>query len=643
MTRAFSLVSALLQLVACATLPVRAGTPLNRQAQPTLKDVRLEGPLAAKTDRLLARRVTDDFMRQTIFDEALRAFVARDDDQRPWDGMWRGEFWGKTMLSAARVAEYLDDPKLKAALVTEGRRLMATADADGYIGSYAVATNCTVSDAQMKAHKNNCTNWNLWNRKYVIWGLLAAYKATGDRPLLDAAVAQARHFIGLVRRLGVPLADTGHPGLYGMPTMSVLKPMLLLYEETREPLFLAFANEIVADWDRADGRAPNFFRNASSGRPLYAWYPQPEMWAKTYEMLSCVDGLIEHARVTGSRRSLETARAVRDNLARHEVNSIGGLGISDRLLGAETFPFASTELCDVIHWIRLNLDLFLETGDDAYMDSIEFSYFNAFLSGIYRSGSWAPIVVRDAGRHRNGWGGQCAYAYHHCCLDNAPRTVMDIASAVVTQEASGRYRVNLYQDATVSLNGTRFVIRGDYPAQGRVTVRVDGPAEVAFRKPGWCPKLDVVRTDEGTSAVYELTFDMNARLVNRSLAASVDTPAGAVATRTWGEDRYIFHVDDDLRGLIPTEPAATVCYGPLVLAKSVRLGASEAELRRSETVNNKGYGVRLTPIRAADVYAPFAVELFKEGAPAVRTKACAYESASDDPVFRGGYIFTTRF
>ena len=116
-----------------------------------------------------------------------------------------------------------------------------------------------------------------------------------------------------------------------------------------------------------------------------------------------------------------------------------------------------------------------------------------------------------------------------------------------------------------------------------------------------------------------------------------------MATRTWGEDRYIFHVDDDLRGLIPTEPAATVCYGPLVLAKSVRLGASEAELRRSETVNNKGYGVRLTPIRAADVYAPFAVELFKEGAPAVRTKACAYESASDDPVFRGGYIFTTRF
>ena len=76
MTRAFSLVSVLLPLAACATLPVRADAPLNRQVQPALKDVRLEGKLAAKTDRLLARRVTDDFMRQTIFDEARRAFVA---------------------------------------------------------------------------------------------------------------------------------------------------------------------------------------------------------------------------------------------------------------------------------------------------------------------------------------------------------------------------------------------------------------------------------------------------------------------------------------------------------------------------------------------------------------------------------------
>lgn len=643
MTRVCTVVSALLSLMPCARSPARADAPLNRQSQPALKDVRLEGPLAAKTDRLLRQRVTDDFMRQTIFDEALRAFVVRDDDQRPWDGMWRGEFWGKTMLSAARVAAYVDDPNLKAALVSEGHRLMATVDADGYIGSYAVSTNCTVSDAQMKAHANNCTNWNLWNRKYVIWGLLAAYEATGDRSLLNAAASQARHFIEMVRRHGISLAATGHPGLYGMPTMSILKPMLLLYGKTREPLFLAFSSEIVADWDRADGRAPNFFGNASRDCPLAAWYPKPEMWAKTYEMLSCVDGLIEHARVTGSRRSLETAKAVRDNLARHELNAIGGLGISDRLLGAETFPFASTELCDVIHWIRLNLDLFLETGDDTYMDSVEFSYFNAFLAGIYRSGSWAPLVVRDAGRHRNAWGGQCSYAYHHCCLDNAPRTVMDIASAVVTQEATGRYRVNLYQDATVSLNGATFVIRGDYPAHNTVTVRAEGAADVAFRKPGWCPKMDVVRTEEGSATVYRLTFDMNARVVNRSLVRSADTDEGARATRKWGEDRYIFHSDEDLRDTIPSEPAASVRYGPLVLAKSIRLGVPEADLRRSETVNNRGYGVRLTPIPAPDVYAPFAVELFGDGRPTVRTKACAYESASDDPVGRGGYIFTTRF
>lgn len=612
---------------------------LSAQVQPALKDVRLEGPLAAKMDRMIRARVTDDFMRRTIFDEARRAFVFRDDDEQDWNGQWRGEFWGKTMLSAARVADYLDDARLKAELAVEGRRLAATADPDGYVGSYSVRTNCVVTSAQMKAHDNNCTNWNLWNRKYAIWGMLAAYKVTGDKVLLDSAVSQARHFIGLLRENRIPVADTGHIWLNGMPTMSILKPMLLLYRETGDPEFLAFANGLVSGWDRADGRGPNFFRNVGNGRPLYAWYPKPEEWAKTYEMLSCVDGLVEHWRVTGSRRSLETAIAVRDNLARHEANQIGGLGISDKLLGAETFPFASTELCDVIHWIRLNLDLYLETGDDRYMDSVEFSYLNAFLAGIFRSGTWTPLIVRDAGKHRNSPGGQCGYAYHHCCLDNAPRTFMDIASAVVTRDAKGVYRVNLYQDATVTLDGVTFTIRGDYPARGRVTVAVSKPVEVKFRRPGWCPKMDVTHRD----GVYALDFDMNPRLSVRRTVESADSAEGAAATAKWGVYRYIFHIDEDLRPTVPTKPYSTVLYGPLVLARCARLGATKPELKVNNLTDGDGYSVRLRPIAADDVYAPFDLELSKPGAPTVRTKVCAYESASDDPAAYGGYIFSIRF
>ena len=608
---------------------------------PELKDTRLEGPLAEKMNRFLTCRIVDPFARQQIFDEAYGAFAFRDDDLEPWNGGWRGEFWGKTMLSAARVAAYLDDAALKAELVRQCRRLMATVDAKGYIGSYADMLNVKVTKEIQSAHPG-ATNWNLWNRKYMIWGLYAAYRVTGEKDILDAAERQMAQFVDMVRENGIRMTETGHRTLNGMPSMSVLKPLLQLQDETKNPKFLDFAQTLLRDWDREVDLSPNFFRNARRAEPLYSWYPQPELWAKTYEMLSCLDGLVEHGRVTGDRRSLETVKAIRDNIDRTEANAIGGLGISDRLLGAKTFPYASTELCDVIHWIRLNLDLFLATGEDRYLDSVEFSYFNAVLAGIWRDGRWATLVVRDAGRHYQSYG-HCGYAYHQCCLDNAPRTFMDVASAVVTRDAKGVFHVNLYQDATVTLDGVKFVIRGDYPAHGHVAVSVSGDAEVKFRKPGWCPKLDVVRRPQAGGSVYQLDFDMNPRLCERTLEPRAEAPAAAEAVRQWGENRFLFNVDTDLRAKLPKSACASLLYGPLVLARAKRLGATRAELEDFASVNGRGCRVTLRPTEAADVYAPFEVELTTSDGKSVTTRACAYESAGDDPATKGGYVFSARW
>ena len=636
-------------MMALAGLTVEADV----MTTPALKDVRLEGPLAEKANTFFHRRIVDPVGRENIFEEARRAFVLRDDDERPWDGQWRGEFWGKSMISAARVADYRNDPALKAWIASECKWLASTADADGYVGSYSDKTLCSTPPDVVKKHNGGCTNWNLWNRKYAIWGQFMAYQVTGDRTILAAATRQLDQLIAMLREKGIKLADTGHYTLNGMPTMSILKPLLMIYAETKKPDYLAFAEEIVRGWDREDNRAPNFFRNASKDRALYAWYPKPPDWAKTYEMLSCLDGLVEYHRVTGDRRSLETVKAIRDNLDAHESNQIGGLGISDRLLGAERFTFCSTEVCDVIHWIRLNVDLYLATGDDRYLDSVEFSYFNAFLASVYRGSGWTPLLVRDFGRHRYSMG-QCGYAYNHCCVDNAARTFLDVASVAVTKDAQGAYHVNLYQDATVTLDGVRFVIRGDYPAHDRVTVTVSAahklPA-VKFRKPSWCPKMAVregVKGHDGEGAVatlaYTLAFDMNPRLAERTLAADADATAeDAAATREDAAKRYVFVSDTDLASTLPKEPYATVLYGPLVLARTARMGAGKGEIVGNGTVNGKGYSVKLTPIEAKNVYAPFDVELAKPGASTIRARACAYESASDAPSAKNGCLFSIRF
>ena len=73
----------------------------------------------------------------------------------------------------------------------------------------------------------------------------------------------------------------------------------------------------------------------------------------------------------------------------------------------------------------------------------------------------------------------------------------------------GVFQVNFYQDATATLDGVTFKIRGNYPVGNIVTVTVgDTSAKIRFRKPGWCPKLDV--SQQGN--VYMLTFDMAPRI-----------------------------------------------------------------------------------------------------------------------------------
>ena len=132
------------------------------------------------------------------------------------------------MLSAPRVALYLDDAALKADLVAECRRLMATVDADGYIGSYADRLNVGIPPEVLRKH-SGATNWNLWNRKYMVWGLYAGYRMSGERDILEAAARQMRQIVGMVRDNGIRLEETGHPGLNGMPSMSILKPLMQLY------------------------------------------------------------------------------------------------------------------------------------------------------------------------------------------------------------------------------------------------------------------------------------------------------------------------------------------------------------------------------------------------------------------------------
>ena len=444
-----------------------------------LKDVRLEGVPGEKMDRFLQFRVLSDFAKKDIFGEARSPIERRDDDEgMPAGGMWRGEFWGKLMLSAARVADYTQDAGLLKFIQDECHRLMALQDDDGYLGSYTDKERVAFTEETGRMMDQNpafgwhCL-WNLWNRKYLIWAMLMVAKVTKDQAIMDSVVRQMDQWIDMMHRLGIPLYVTGNDQIMGVASMSVLKPLVMLYEETKNKKYLDYAAEMLPDWDREDGKGPNFFRNAFNGKELWQWYPNAAGWAKSYEMMSCLDGLLEYYRVTGEKRCLDAVAAIHENLAKSELNPIGDVGFVDKFIGAAHYPNAATELCDTIHWIRLSYDLFLITGDDKYLDYMEFAYFNAFLAGVYRDGSWAAFSIRAATRHEPNF--QCNCAYNHCCVNNVPRTFMDMASATVVRDQDGVFQVNFYQDATATLDGVTFKIRGNYPVGNIVTVTVSVP------------------------------------------------------------------------------------------------------------------------------------------------------------------------
>ena len=596
---------------------------------PALKDVRLEGWLGAKMDTFISRRLVDPFMRNQVFDEARQAFAFRDDDEAKVGGVWRGEFWGKEMLSSARVADYLQNKEFLAFVREECHRLMKHQDADGYLGSYADKDFIHIRDRDACMKRFGwLPNWNLWNRKYCIWGMFMAYKATGDRAILASVVAQLDNWIDIVRHSGVPLCDTGAAAMNGMPPMSILKPLLMVYEETGKRKYLDFATEMLSLWDREDGRCPNFFRNAATGKALHTWYPEPQSWAKSYEMMSCLDGLLEYYRVTGERRCLDTVAKIRDLLDRYESNPLGGVGFVDKFVGAASRPNGASEVCDAIYWMRLNIDLFLITGVDRYLDSVEKCWYNNFFAGVDRDGLYGSFTVRALARHEHQL--QCGYAYNHCCVNNVPRSFMDFASTVVTVDRDGTFHVNQYQDATVALDGVKFTIRGGYPVEGKVTVSVsDASRKVVFRKPTWCPRMDV----KAEGGVYRLDFDMNLRLVAAAQVANPQDAATLGATDRWAEDRHVTTpnkaVGRDVRRQYRKTPALALWNGPLLLAKSRRLGMTTEQLEDSASVIGKGYRPILTRIKSDRVMAAWDVRLVKEGEPDVTAKACDYQSAAD--------------
>lgn len=575
----------------------------NKLTPARLEDIILRGEIGIRFDRFIHQRISGTFAMNEIMRDAEECFIEKYDDENPW-GLWRGEFWGKMMISAVRVCRMKNHPGLREFLRGSAKRIMACQREDGYLSTYKDSDNIFPADKEVvKAIHGEALNfnWNVWSQKYTLWGLLECAMLCDDKDILIAAEKMATHLLDTVEKSGRKMRYCGV--VSGMAACSVMKPLLILYRLTGNERYLDFCKDMADDWKTDDTRPALLLRPLQDKAPAH-WFDgeeNGEKWsAKAYEMMSCYDGICELYRITGDESLLRAVEALYDVLVKYESNILGSVGYNEWFADAKEYPDASTEICDVIHWMRICYELFCLTGKAKYMDSFELAFTNAFLAGVCEDGTWAAFFVRSSGRHLMD-SPHVGTKYHHCCVDNVPRGFCNAAESVVMRDGNDFY-INTYIYTVATFGDTRIKVSSGYHDGGRVAITVRNFPEngrIFVRVPEWSKKTSAIMNGkelelkcgeynevklDSSDAIFRIRFDMTPRIYDFAGEYKV-LPDDDYHIRRWTDDEN----GPCDRNAMVKHPMSTLRRGAVIYARSKHFGSSEEEMFSGKTVWGQNY------------------------------------------------------
>jgi len=529
--------------------------------------------------------------------------------------LWQSEFWGKWFTSAVLAYKYRPEPELKKVLDGAVEGLIKTQTPDGYIGNYKP--------------ESHLQQWDIWGRKYTMLGLLDYYEVTKDKGSLASAKKVADHLIKEIAESDGLVVTKGN--YRGMAASSVLEPILKLYRVTKEEKYLAFAKQIVREWETPQG--PQLISKASVDvskrfpKPK-SWY-SPEQGQKAYEMMSCYEGLLELYRITGDPAYKQAVELTWQNIKDTEIN-ITGSGASEEMWfggrALQTVPIAHfQETCVTVTWIKLNQQLLRLTGEAKYADEIERAYYNALLGSLnYDASDWAKYTPLIGERLPGS--GQCGMDLN-CCNASGPRGQFTLPLTTVMSSADG-LAVNFYIPGTYRVETPRgknvtVVQETDYPVGGKIRIKLalDRPEEmsVALRIPEWSVQNQLSVNGEALSNVI---------------------PGKYVLKRKWSAGDVV-ELNLDMRGRVITHGSGERMFtaierGPVVLTMDSRFPGQPLMTVNKPMSNAEGY-IELVPVETKQddniwlqYKAKFRPESYMErAADPVEIHLCDYASAGN--------------
>lgn len=576
----------------------------------TSADWQFKGHLGETIDKIAQNRILDKAQWDIIYPETEEAFKLKEDDNTyPKFGAWRGEFWGKYMLSVIAAAKYYHSEELKNRIKKATYSFISLMDNKGYLGTYK-RSDFVIGN-----------NWNVWGQKYTLWGLVEAWELTGENDFLIAAEKVANHLFTEVGPGQIDIIKTGN--FYGMPSTSILQPMVKLYICTKNKRYLDYAEYIVKQWSQHPEGLPDILNKGLSGKPVHQWFPEkdPMDWAKGYEFTSCVEGLVELYKVTKNEQYLSAAENIHAALVKYERSPVGSVSFNDKYIGSAGLINTVAEICDAVYWNRLSFELYQITGDVKYVDEMERTLYNSLLCAFNPDGTWGLRRLRTSHIHIPA---QNHFLYHHqCCTDNLPRGLFQAAEFAVVAKEDTLF-INLFNEGegTVFINNQPIgiSIKGDFLSDSKIDLKLTAEKEMNFvlavRNPYWSSGTSINSNGITLNNMFEngymiidknwekfntveINFDIDLRWENFE-PEKFDSTFHNIEyyKKYWAELKFIGgtyqpnnerykHVDTlSVNQALPQKKAVLFFYGPVALSRDVRI--SENNIFKSILAPEKG-------------------------------------------------------
>ena len=419
----------------------------------------------------------------------------------------------KVVEGAAYMLAQAPDPKLEKYcdwLIGEFARAQ---EPDGYLytartlGHYFKSTDGSWHRTMMGPVRwsNVNSGHELYNNGHMIEAACAWFAATGKRNFLNVAIKAA----DLIDRTFGP----GPTQLKDAPGHEEIELALAkLYRVTGEERYLKLARHFIEMRGR-NAKVVNGVPAGPSGEPIAAcgapganlqMHLPPVMQREAVGhavragYLYC--GMSDVAALTGEHAYLDAVSALWENVVTKKLHLTGGVGGTPRGEAFEReyvlpndWKVTYLETCAAIANALWNQRLFCWKGEAKYVDVLERTIYNGFLSGVSLSGEeffYPNPLACKGGYKRSKWFG-CS-----CCPVNDVRFIPQIPSFAYATDGKGTLYWNLFMEGSVGIHTGRHYVemeqKTDYPWSGKSTLKITNLSSksrfnfaLKVRIPGW--------------------------------------------------------------------------------------------------------------------------------------------------------------